>query len=279
MSLLTHWVDGAAEAVLAVDDRGLAYGDGLFETMLWSRGRAVWWVHHIRRMSQDAARLGIAAPKPWLWQEDLDAASAWLRTQGLGRAVLRLTLTRGRGGRGYAPPEPATPTRMLQVHAAPTLSESRAVLRLKRCRIHLAVQPALAGIKHLNRLEQVLARRECAQAGMDDGVMFDPAGAVVCTTMGNLLLRVGQEWLTPTIVDCGIAGVLRGQLLRHRLVYEGPISEIELADANALAVCNSVRGILPVTSLDGHPMIGMQETQQLRDALAALEPAFAPSTD
>lgn len=274
MSLLAHWLDGVQGAPLAVDDRGAAYGDGLFESILWCRGRAVWWAHHIRRLSRDALRLGIAPPKPWSWQEDLDFATAWLRAEGCERAVLRLTLTRGRGGRGYAPPEPAEPMRMLQIHDAPSVECAQQPLALMRCRIRLATQPALAGMKHLNRLEQVIARRECSVAKVDEGLMFDAEGALVCSTMGNVLLHLDGRWLTPPIERAGVAGIARDHLIRHGLASEQPLHEPELARADALAVCNSVRGILPVGSLDGQPFDDLEETRALQQALHDIEPSF-----
>ena len=278
-SLLAHWLDGVQGASLPVDDRGASYGDGLFESILWHRGRAIWWPHHIRRLSRDALRLGITPPKPWAWQEDLEFAEAWLRAEDCDRAVIRLTLTRGRGGRGYAPPNPAEPLRMLQIHAAPPVRDPTPPLSMMRCRIQLAAQPALAGMKHLNRLEQVIARRECAAAGVDEGVLFDSSGALACCTSGNLLLHREGAWVTPPIELAGVEGIAREHLLRQGLVAVQALDDRDLAAADAVAVCNSVRGILPIARLDDRGFDDLSATHALQQALHRIEPAFLATAD
>ncbi|HSR65597.1 MAG TPA: aminodeoxychorismate lyase [Xanthomonadaceae bacterium] len=253
-----------------VDDRGLAYGDGLFETLRVHRGVAPWWDAHWSRLAQGARRLGIPLPDPARVRAESDA----LFGDG-GDGVLKLQLTRGSGGRGYAPPARPVPTWIVSRHPLPAAS---AGLRLRWCETRLAVQPALAGIKHCNRLEQVLARRECEDAGVDDGVLCDGDGAVVAATAANLFVLRDGGWLTPPVDRCGVAGVCRAHLLPVLQAREARLSPAGVEGADALFLCNAVRGILVVDRLgarafDPHPAV-----EGARRALARLHPAFAMET-
>lgn len=283
MSLLASRVDGAASDRIPLDDRGLLYGDGLFETILLHRGRAVWWREHLDRLLTSARRLGIDCPAEAVWQADLDAMLA--DSNPPPRAVLRVSLTRGSSGRGYAVPDltadlgAAGSRRLLALYAAPAAKYVEG-LRLRTCSLRLSAQPALAGIKHLNRLEQVLARLEWRELEasqrqqFDEGLLLDAAGHAVCTTLGNLLWRDAEGWHTPPIVDCGIAGICRGELIDRGWVDERPLAETDRRTVLGLAVCNSVRGILPVISLDGVVLPQHQVSLTLRDRLIEQEPAF-----
>lgn len=250
------------------DDRGLAYGDGLFETMRAHHGELPWWRAHWTRLSLGAQRLGLALPDPGQVREE---ALSLLGGAG-GDGVLKLQVTRGGGGRGYAPPEQALPSWIVSHHALPVPLPG---LRLHWCETRLAVQPALAGLKHCNRLEQVLARRECASAGADEGLMRDTDGDVVSAASANLfVLRAGQ-WSTPPVDRCGVAGVCRGHLLPALRAREARLSVRDIDAADTLFLCNAVRGILAVArvgarAFDPHPAIG-----EARRALSRLHPAFA----
>lgn len=170
---------------VAADDRGLAYGDGLFETLLVHEGRAVWWDAHWRRLRWGAERLRIALP-----DERVVAAEASDLIEGMTHGVLKCVLTRGSGGRGYAPPAEAEPMLVLSLHAPPAATPSQG-LEVRWCDTRLALQPALAGIKHLNRLEQVMARMEWNAPSIHEGLMLDTDERVICATAGNVFARIG----------------------------------------------------------------------------------------
>lgn len=248
---LLSWVDGVESDAIDIADRGLAYGDGLFETFRVIDERPLWWDRHLARLTRGAEALGIAMPNPTrLHIEALNCC------EGAVDGVLKLILTRGSGGRGYTPtsaaPDQARPTRILSLHSSPPRQDGVTAIR---CTTRLAVQPQLAGIKHLNRLEQVLAARECQQAGSDEGLLFDADGRLVSAVAGNVFLLCDGEWLTPLIDRCGVAGICREWLLDNAAsCRETLLSEDELNAADAVFVCNSVRGILPVTTLDGRPL-------------------------
>lgn len=261
---------GRAVDGIAADDRGLAYGDGVFETLLVHEGRSVWWDAHWRRLRQGAERLRIALPDEGLV---VDEAAHLIET--MPRAVLKLVLTRGAGGRGYAPPAEAQPTLVLSLHDAPGATPANG-LNLRWCDTRLARQPALAGIKHLNRLEQVLARMEWSDPAIHEGLMLDTDGLVVCATAGNLFALIDGRWFTPRIAECGVAGVMRDWLLAN--VDGAAEADLRITDidaADAAFVCNSVRGPMPVRRLGEREWTDHAAIRALARLVLAQAPAFA----
>ncbi|RZA17700.1 MAG: aminodeoxychorismate lyase [Lysobacteraceae bacterium] len=254
---------------VSAGNRGLAYGDGVFETMRLHHGAAPLWPLHLARLREGAARLGIAMPDPMFI-----AARVAELAEGRDAGVLKLVLTRGDGGRGYAPPVDATPAWLLSLHPLPA---PQSALRLHCCDIRLASQPALAGIKHCNRLEQVLARAECERAGCDEGLVRDAQGNAASATAANLLVLRDGRWITPPVTQCGVAGVLRGWLLEQGLVEIDVVSMADVESAGALALCNAVRGILPVSMLGAHPWAPHPATTDLKARLAMAYPMFPDS--
>lgn len=189
---------------VSLANRGLQYGDGLFETLRVHRGEVPLWPRHLARLREGAARLGIAVPE----EAFVEARIAEL-VAGVDAGVLKLLLTRGDGGRGYAPPAEAAPVWTLARHPLPA---PQGALRLHLCETRLAVQPALAGIKHCNRLEQVLARAEAERAGGDEGLVRDTDGVPVCATSANVLVLRDGRWWTPPVARCGVAGVAQPEV-------------------------------------------------------------------
>jgi len=250
-------------------DRGLAYGDGLFETVRVSEGRLVWWPAHLHRLARGASTLGIPMPgEDWLCAriaEMLEAAP--------DDAVFKLILTRGAGGRGYAAGMLA-PTVVLSLHAAP--EPIAAPLALRWCDTRMAIQPALAGLKHLNRLEQVLARREWTDPSIHEGLMLDTDGQVACATAANVFALVQGRWLTPPVDRRGVAGVARAWLLANVThAGEAGFTRDTLESADALFLCSAVRGILPVGSLGQRQWAPHPALAELQHQLGRSEPAFA----
>ncbi len=252
-------------------DRGLGYGDGLFESMRLHAGRLPWWDRHWARLARGAARLGIPMP---------DEATVRAEAEGLGggeaAGVIKLLLTRGRGGRGYQPPAEPQPTVLITRHPLPPAWPDDGLV-LRWCELRLARQPALAGLKHCNRLEQVLARAEWREEAVHEGLLRDDTGALRCATAANVLVRIGGAWLTPRVDAAGVAGVCRGWLLEQGLVREAG-ADLDLAaveGAEALALCNAVRGILPVARLGARRWDDLAPALALRARLASAEPAFA----
>ncbi|WP_256645374.1 aminodeoxychorismate lyase [Thermomonas paludicola] len=252
---------------VSASNRGLAYGDGLFETMRVHRGALPLWPRHLARLREGALRLGIALPEQAFIEARIADAIA-----GIDAGVLKLLLTRGDGGRGYAPPIDAPPVWTLALHSLPPMP---ATLRLHACDTRLAIQPALAGIKHCNRLEQVLARAEVERAGCDEGLVRDTDGRPVCATSANLLVYRLGRWLTPPLERCGVAGVLRGWLLEQGLVEVAALAQEDVRDADAVALCTAVRGILPVLMLGARTWAAHPAIPDLQARLAMAYPMFS----
>lgn len=246
-------VNGRPGSALSLRDRGLAYGDGLFETIRVSRGKATLLDAHMRRLGHGATVLRIALM--------LDAIRAELESAAaeLGSGLLKLIITRGESGRGYAMPEQAEPNRILYFSPLPDYPASNAQegISLYPCATRLGCQPLLAGIKHLNRLEQVLARSEWQDTTYAEGLVRDLQGRPVEGTMSNLFLRLRGQWITPALDQCGVRGVMREYLMEQlatagEVVTERDIHFSELLESDEVFCCNSVFGVWPVVSLDTH---------------------------
>lgn len=246
-------VNGRPDSQLSARDRGLAYGDGLFETLRVTRGSAALLERHLQRLSRGASVLRIALDMP-LIRAELEAAALELN-QGL----LKLVITRGEAGRGYAMPEQAAPTRILYLSPLPEYppANRQQGVRLYPCTTRLGDQPLLAGIKHLNRLEQVLARSEWQDARYPEGLVCDLQGQPIEGTMSNLFVRLGGQWLTPSLQRCGVRGVMRDYLIEQlsaagELVIERSLGFNELLASDEVFCCNSVFGVWPVVELGTH---------------------------
>lgn len=237
-------VNGSADARIDAHDRGLAYGDGLFETVLALDGKVPLWRRHMSRLTLGCRRLGLPqADARTLHDECISVI------EGLDRAVVRITLTRGSGPRGYAPPAHVEPTRIVQAGPAPKCPPGwyHHGIRVHLCRMRLAAQPALAGLKHLNRLEQVLARSEWQEESIAEGLVCDVDGHVISATAANLFAVLDGTLVTPAVDACGVAGVARAEVLARRPdCVQRPIALDELKAASELFLTSSVRGILPI---------------------------------
>lgn len=228
-----------------LDDRGLAYGDGLFETVLLRHGRPLLWHWHQRRLMRGCQVLGIEPPDLTALEGLYQASAATTELE-----VLKLIVTRGSGGRGYACPDTARP-RLLSRRTPfqPDSHRWRLGIAVRLCHLRLAHQPLLAGIKHLNRLENVLARREWEGDQIGEGLLMDAQDNLVEATAMNLFWRQGRRLWTPCLDGCGVAGTLRDALIAHGIVEEGHLKRQALFQIDALWVGNSVQGIWPVHSL------------------------------
>lgn len=243
------WVDGQSADTLALQSRGLAYGDGLFETIAVKAGKPSLLDYHLDRLASGCRRLAIEADFQLIRDESCRYAAL------LGDGVLKLILTRGDSQRGYAAAVDAMPRRILQGNPAPVYPAENAEqgVSLFPCRTRLAEQPLLAGLKHLNRLEQVLARAEWQGTEYAEGLMLDMSGRVIEGVYSNLFLVRGGRLLTADLSRCGVAGVMRAALL-DAAAREGIVAEVrdlsldDLEQADELFLCNSVYGVWPVRS-------------------------------
>lgn len=249
------WINGRPGDLLPVTDRGLQYGDGLFETLAVKAGRITLLDYHLERLHEGCRRLQLHAPSENILRAELFSAAA-----GQATAVLKLIVTRDSVGRGYQFTGDAKTTRILTRHPWPEypLEYNEHGVHLRICDAHLGHNRRLAGLKHLNRLEQVLARAEWSEIDqVQEGLMLDEEGSVVEGTMSNVFVWLDHGVLaTPDLRRCGVAGVMRRHLLERAeqmgvAVRVANLSLTELMRAQEIFVCNSLIGVWPVTAI-GH---------------------------
>lgn len=246
-------INGRETDSLTVADRGLMYGDGVFRTLRVRQGQAVWWQAHLDKLDDDCARLGLPSYAHDRWLADLKAC----RLEGAD-AVVKLIVTRGSGARGYRPAEDSEPTRI--VMAAPVPASEPVLpadgVRVRVCTLRLGHQPALAGIKHLNRLENVLAQKEWHDPQIHEGLLFDQIGHLVSGTKSNVFLVRQGGLITPRLDRCGVAGVTRARLIEIARTDGIEVTEMpgltleDVLSAEEILLCNSLIGLWRVARLD-----------------------------
>lgn len=247
---MISWVDGQPLTQLSLADRGLAYGDGLFETFRVARGRPLLLGRHLQRLYDSCQRLRLAV-QPQLLEAELQAFC-----EALGEGVAKLILTRGDGVRGYAFTADQPARRLLLASALPAYPAANAEsgIELYACQTRLAEQPLLAGMKHLNRLEQVMARNEWQDARFAEGLMLDGFGRLVEGVFSNLFFLRDGVLCTPDLQRCGVRGVMRAELLDQAPAIGVPVRTADffvedLQRAEEVFVCNSLYGVWPVRRL------------------------------
>ena len=271
VGITATWLDGTPVTALPLPDRGFDYGDGVFETLLLRRGQPLYPALHLERLQRGLTTLKFPSC--------LDTVEQYLQ-QALSEAAgfdwpwaaLRITVSRGGGPRGYTPPDPARPRTLLTATALardPLQIAAPATLGLATLRC--ASQPALAGIKHLNRLEQVLAALEASEAGVDEALMLDQAGNLVSVTSGNIFLVHDGNLLTPPLVTCGIAGTRRRLILQQLApacglaVRETPLGLEQLERCDEAFYSNSLLGMRPIGRFAAHTWSSHPVCEELFD--------------
>lgn len=246
-------VNGHAARTIALDDRGLLYGDGVFETIAIVDGRARELERHLRRLFHGCDRLSITPPGRSVLRNEATQICAPVM-----RAVMKIIVTRGASGRGYRPPERSEPTRIFMLTDWPDHADHYRAqgIDVTLCRTRLARNPRLAGIKHLNRLEQVLARSEW-QDEYQEGLLLDTEGHVVEGTMSNVFVIRDGALHTPDLRRAGVAGIMRERVLEaaHEMDVAAHVRALRCSDINtaeALFFCNSLIGIWPVRRYKDH---------------------------
>lgn len=241
-------INGQPAETVPANDRGFLYGDGVFRTFVAVKGAPQRWRSQYEKLSADCGALGIVCPaSEQLFGEVMQAA------QQHERAVVRITVTRGSGPRGYMPPVAAQPLRVVSAEPAAAVSYPAGV-RAHLCRTRYARQPALAGIKHLNRLENILARREFSDADVREGLMLDAEGLVIGGTMSNVFIAERGALVTPRLTHCGVAGVTRARVFAivpflQIQCIEDDIPLERLLAAEEVFFVNSVIGVWRVAGL------------------------------
>src|SRR6056300_1130070 len=249
---MTHsWINGLAADPTLSKDRGLQFGDGLFETIAVINGVPRLWERHFFRLQDGCKRLGIECPDESEVKAAIDALEV-----NQDRAVLKLIVTAGSSSQGYARAG-GTSNVIFQVNewpAAELYSDSNYAIKATISSLQLAKQPLLAGMKHLNRLEQVLAKRLLPNE-FDEAIVLDTDGHVAECISANIFIHLNDQWFTPMLDKAGIVGAMRTELLAQATeagvsVAETSITMKQLKQATAICITNSLIGVHVVKSID-----------------------------
>lgn len=244
-------INGVETNHIGINDRGFQYGDGLFETIEIQDAKPIFLDQHLLRLADGCRSLQI--PKPDINQ----LTDEILRCcKSAKQAVLKVIITRGEGGRGYRLPETIRPTRVISLHPFPDYptpyQEEGIVARF--CETRLGLNPSLVGIKHLNRLEQVMGRAEWDDPGVQEGIMLDMNNHIIEGTMTNLFYVQKGLMNTAPLIYSGVAGVVRGIIIQIAnrkgiVLTQHDYGKEALLNADEVFVCNSIIGIWPVKKI------------------------------
>jgi 4-amino-4-deoxychorismate lyase len=262
-------VNGKPGNLIGIRDRGLLYGDGVYRTFLALKGKARHWSLHYQKLKMDCAALGIDCPEAAMLSAPLNDLLG-LYPDG----VVKLIITRGEGTRGYAPPVRAEPTIIWDVSPLPGYPADRATngIKARICQLRLSQQPHLAGIKHLNRLENVLAASEWNDPEIGEGLLMDTDNDVIEGTRSNLFLVSRETLITPDLARCGVAGVQRERVMAWAVQHDMPmqvrnVSLDEVLHADELFVVNSIAGLWPLSELENCRWTSFPIATKIRESL------------
>lgn len=254
---------------ISINDRGLQYGDGVFETIAVQDSSLLCWDEHINRLEAGCQRLKIPFSNKSLLKNE---ARSLIDPDEQG--VLKIIITRGQGGRGYALPDNPSPNRIISLYPFPDYPEENASqgINVRMCDYRYSKNPDLAGIKHLNRLEQILARSEWNDTSIAEGIVLDIDDNVIEGTMSNLFCFIDNVLYTPDLTECGVAGVIRNQIIKlasglNINLEIKKISQQTLKEADEVFLCNSVIGVWPVKMIDGELLPVGEKTKQIQQSL------------
>ncbi len=273
-------LNGQSADSIDLKDRGLHYGDGLFETIAVIKEQPLCLDKHLQRLLSGCKRLELDFDDVAILESEINSIC-----ENIDRAILKITVTAGVGGRGYnRSSSELKPTRLLAIHPWPEYPDnySSKGIQVHLCSSRLGHNPGLAGIKHLNRLEQVLARNEWDDVNMMEGLMLDINDDVIEGTMSNLFIILhDKKLITSDLSLCGIEGIVRQYILDHcaDIAYTSKVKKLSLDDvyaASEMFFCNSVAGIMPVRRLADHKFPAQLAANEIRHFLIS-RGVIAPS--
>ena len=252
-------VNGEFNAAISPLDRGFTYGDGVFETCRYSHGSIPLWDAHWARLLHSAERLKIPVDVDLL-KHYLNDVLVILTEENITQAVIKITLTRGVGGRGYRLPDQVHPTYCIGAFPGNSLQSDNYAkgVSVRICGLQLSQSPTLAGMKHLNRLEHILARSEWHDE-FAEGLLLDAQDKIIEATVSNVFAVKNNRLFTPDLSLAGVAGIMRKTIIDQLAPLVGvdcDVTDMDLAflyAADEVFLCNSVYGIWPVNSIvDDH---------------------------
>jgi 4-amino-4-deoxychorismate lyase len=245
-------INGKETDQISFLDRGLQYGDGLFETIAVEEGELLCWDDHFYRLQQGCERLNILSPD----QNILKAETSQL-VDSVDCGIIKIIVTRGQGHRGYSTAGTTEPTRIVSLFPWPEYSNENSTsgINVRVCDYRYAQNPVLAGIKHLNRLEQILARSEWDDDSIAEGIVLDQMNNVIEGTMSNLFYVTNKSLNTPDLSYSGVEGIIRNKIIEIAPSIDIDInikktSLEELKNADEIFMCNSIIGLWPVKAIN-----------------------------
>ncbi|MDX7985773.1 aminodeoxychorismate lyase [Xenorhabdus sp. 12] len=251
---MTYWINGNQCDRIAVSDRAVQFGDGCFTTIRVEQGQPALLSLHIKRLQKGVEKL-FMPEFDWLQLESQIKQAA----KGCGSGVLKVILSRGEGGRGYGTDGTVAPTQILSLKPYPEqyITQRQKGISLVLSPVALGINPHLAGIKHLNRLEQVLIKRFIEKSKADDALVLDSDGLLVECSAANIFWRKGKNVYTPELTQCGVEGVMRQKIIELLSESDYNLSCImrypeALAHADEVIICNSLMPVLPINQIQAH---------------------------
>ena len=261
-------IDGKQQAQISIHNRNLHYGDGLFETCVVRDNKILMWEHHISRLNIGCRRLNIKKIDESVWLGDIKQA---LQLTLKKKCIVKLILSRGNSLRGYSYSEDIKPVRVVIVSemTQPKIQNS---FSLQYANSGYYSNPKLAGIKHCNRLEQILARENMIA---NEAIMLDESKNIISVTQGNIYFIFGNKLVTPKLHRCGVVGSRRSTILELARIINLEVSEdiISLEQskiADEVFISNSLIGIQPVTSIGNYYLAHNPLTEKIRAAYSSI---------
>jgi 4-amino-4-deoxychorismate lyase len=269
-------VNGRSNATIDLADRGLAFGDGVFETLLLAQGKLPFLSLHLDRLQLGLDGLHIEACRQNI-QDQVNQCLAQTSKQQFLNGIVKIIVTRGQG-RGYLPQAQTEATILISAYPLPELQKNyqRDGVAICICQHRLSYQPALLGIKHLNRLDNVLAALELRDKNTVEGLILDDQGFVAEAVSRNLFTVKDGQLFTPDLLRGGIKGIMQGIVVEQLApqldlsVNTGRLTPQQVVNADEVFLCNSITGIWPVIRIDEQELSPGPVTQSLQVAAQKL---------
>ena len=265
-------INGKLTNKISIEDRAVQYGDGVFETIAIKDKLPEFWKEHYQRLSKGCKILKIKClPETFLKKE----INKFIKKSKKKKFVLKIIISRGIGGRGYNPPKNAKPTRILGIYDWPNYPEINLTkgITMDVCKTRISLQPFLSEIKHLNRLEQIIARSEWQNKTISESIMLDLNNNVIEGTMSNIFGVKKSIFYTPNIKSAGIEGIMRGIILKllkknKKKYIIKKITLKEFLKFDEIFMCNSIFGVWPVIKISKKKFSFGKKTKEIINLLS-----------
>ena len=282
---INNLLNGVATDYLNINDRAVQYGDGIFETILCDKNKLYYWEKHFQRLRLSAEKLNIPCPEESLLLNDITQLLSGAENEEADSYAIKIILTRGTGERGYRYTKNLNPNRIVSLSRVESkysslLSNNLLSGALFLCEHQVSINENLAGLKHLNRLENVLARNEWNDAAsastqgseIIDGVMLNANQHVIEGTMSNIFAVKKQQLFTPCLMLSGVNGIMRNVVMElaaenNIIVTNVNLSLNELLTMDEVFICNSLIGMKAVTTFLNTTYTDTPITQKIFQAL------------